>query len=365
MRSSQGALIAMIRRLFPFVVPVAGLVLALGWPVFFPLFGRGAEWLASLLMMGTIFAAVNHADTVSARLPQPFGTLVLTFSVTLIEASVLVSMMLNGENNPTLAREAVLSTVMFVLTGVVGLCLLIGGLRHREQEVRQQGLSGFLSVIMAISVLALILPSATSSGEHGVAKTLDVALIMVGVVLLYGSFLFMQTVRHRDHFLGWDESEERVATPVEFWRGVVFLLVSLGGVVLLSHYVAEGVERFMDRQGLPDPDAVVGAIVVAILLLPETITAVRSARRNRLQRALNAALGSALATIGLTMPVMVAVSYIVDRQVTLALDPEDRVQLLLALVLSIVSFGTGKTNALTGLVHLVLFLVYVLTLFSP
>ncbi|MFG1411237.1 MAG: ionic transporter [Pseudomonadota bacterium] len=355
----------MLRRLLPFLFPIVALGLAFAWPVLYPLLGRVAQWAASLLMMGTIFAAVSHADTVSARLPQPFGTLVLTFSVTLIEVSVLVSMMLHGENNPTLPREAVLSTVMFVLTGVVGLCLLLGGLRHREQEVRQQGLSGFLSVIMSISILALILPGVTADGQLGTPKTLNIAVIMAGVVLLYGSFLFMQTVRHRDHFLGWDESEEREATASEFWRAVVFLLLSLGGVVLLSNHVAEGVERFMERQGLPDPDAVVGAIVVAILLLPETITAVRAARRNRLQRALNAALGSALATIGLTMPVMVAVSYMVDRQVTLALDPEDRVQLLLALVLSIVSFGTGKTNALTGLVHLVLFFVYVMTLFSP
>ncbi|MFG1422618.1 calcium:cation antiporter [Roseixanthobacter liquoris] len=355
----------MLRRQLPFLFPLLALALALAWPVLYPMLDHVAQWSASLLMMGTIFAAVHHADTVSARLPQPYGTLVLTFSVTLIEVAVLVSMMLNGENNPTLPREAVLSTVMFVLTGVIGLCLLLGGLRHREQEVRQQGLSGFLSVIMAISVLALILPSVTKSGQAGAPSTVDIVVIMIGVVLLYGSFLFMQTVRHRDHFLGWDETEEREATASEFWRAVLFLLLSLGGVVLLSNHVAEAAERFMDRQGLPDPDAVVGAIVVAILLLPETITAVRAARRNRLQRALNAALGSALATIGLTMPVMVAVGFLVNREVTLSLDPEDRTQLLLALILSVVSFGTGKTNALTGLVHLVLFFVYVMTLFSP
>ncbi|MEW6258004.1 MAG: ionic transporter [Pseudomonadota bacterium] len=321
--------------------------------------------LSTVLLLGTAFSAVQHAEIISARVGQPYGTLVLTFSVTLIEVSVLVSLMLHGENNPTLAREAVLSTVMFVLTGVVGICLLMGGLRHREQTVQQQGVSGYLSVIIAISVLALVLPDQTWAGLRGLTTQVDVVFIMIAVVMLYGSFLFMQTVRHRAHFL---EGEEEV-----HWRprrrdtllSAAFLLLSLVGVVTLSNHVASGTERLLGDASLLDPNAVVGAVVVAMLLLPETITAVKAARRNQLQRALNTALGSALATIGLTMPVMVAVGFIIDKQVELSLDPEDRVQLLLALVLSIVSFGTGRTNALTGLVHLVLFLVYVLTLFSP
>ena len=321
--------------------------------------------LSTILLLGTAFSAVQHAEIISARVGQPYGTLVLTFSVTLIEVSVLVSLMLHGENNPTLAREAVLSTVMFVLTGVVGICLLMGGLRHREQTIQQQGVSGYLSVIIAISVLALVLPDQTWSGLRGITTQVDVVFIMLAVVLLYGSFLFMQTVRHRAHFL---EGEEEV-----HWRprrrdtllSAAFLLLSLVGVVALSNHVAGGTERLLGDASLLDPNAVVSAVVVAMLLLPETITAVKAARNNQLQRALNTALGSALATIGLTMPVMVAVGFIIDKQVELSLDPEDRVQLLLALVLSIVSFGTGRTNALTGLVHLVLFLVYVMTLFSP
>lgn len=321
--------------------------------------------LSTILLLGTAFSAVQHAEIISARVGQPYGTLVLTFSVTLIEVSVLVSLMLHGENNPTLAREAVLSTVMFVLTGVVGICLLMGGLRHREQTIQQQGVSGYLSVIIAISVLALVLPDQTWSGLRGITTQVDVVFIMLAVVLLYGSFLFMQTVRHRAHFL---EGEEEV-----HWRprrrdtllSAAFLLLSLVGVVALSNHVASGTERLLGDASLLDPNAVVSAVVVAMLLLPETITAVKAARNNQLQRALNTALGSALATIGLTMPVMVAVGFIIDKQVELSLDPEDRVQLLLALVLSIVSFGTGRTNALTGLVHLVLFLVYVMTLFSP
>ncbi|MEW6122541.1 MAG: ionic transporter [Pseudomonadota bacterium] len=350
---------------YAFIFPTAAALLA---AVSFFRHIEGSDLLAALstvLLLGTAFSAVQHAEVISARVGQPYGTLVLTFSVTLIEVSVLVSLMMHGENNPTLAREAVLSTVMFVLTGVVGICLLMGGLRHREQVIQQQGVSGYLSVILAISVLALILPDQTWSGLRGLTTQVDVVFIMVAVVLLYGSFLFMQTVRHRADYLGWEEETHARPRRRATALSAAFLLVSLVGVVALSSHVAGGTERLLAHANLTDPSAVVGAVVVAMLLLPETITAVKAARRNQLQRALNTALGSALATIGLTMPVMVAVGFLIDKQVELRLDPEDRVQLLLALVLSVVSFGTGRTNALTGLVHMVLFLVYVLTLFSP
>lgn len=321
--------------------------------------------VSTVLLLGTAFSAVQHAERVSDRLGQPYGTLVLTFSVTLIEVSVLVSLMLNEGNNPTLAREAVLSTVMFVLTGVVGICLLLGGLRHHEQTIHQQGVSGYLSVIMAISVLGLVLPGQTWGGSAGHNTQIDVIFIMFAVVLLYGSFLFMQTVRHRSDFVAGEDAIEAHPTRRQALVSVVFLLASLVGVVSLSNPVAAGAERMLRHLDLMDPDAVLGASVVAMLLLPETITAIRAARRNQMQRALNTSLGSALATIGLTLPVMVAVGALIDRQVELKLDPEDRVQLLLVLVLSVVSFGTGRTNALTGLVHMVLFLVYVMTLFFP
>ncbi|TCT00591.1 Ca2+:H+ antiporter [Aquabacter spiritensis] len=350
---------------YAYFLPIAAVLGAvLGRALHVPLDDLGAG-VATLLLLGAAFSAVQHAERISARLGQPYGTLVLTFSVTLIEVSVLMSLMLNSTGNPTLAREAVLSTVMFVLTGVVGLCLLMGALRHYEQEIRQQGVSGYLSVIIAISVLALVLPEVTRGGLVGAPLKIDVFVIMVAVVLLYGSFLFMQTVRYKAHYLEGGESLHAPPSRRATLISIVFLLISLAGVVLLSDRVAAGVEHLVSLGHLADPDAVIGAVVVAMLLLPETLTALRAARRNQLQQALNTALGSGLATIGLTMPVMVAIGYLIGQEVQLSLDPEDRIQLLLALVLSVVSFGTGKTNALTGLVHLVLFLVYVMTLFSP
>lgn len=354
----------MIAR-YAYVFPVAAALLAATIRFGFVDVTQLVVLVATALLLGTAFSAVQHAELVSDRIGQPYGTLVLTFSVTLIEVSVLVSLMMNGGNNPTLAREAVLSTVMFVLSGVVGICLLVGGLRHYEQTIQQQGVSGYLSVIMAIAVLGLILPGQTWGGASGLDTQIDVIVIMFGVVLLYGSFLFMQTVRHRSDFVAGEDHHEAMPTRRQALISVGFLLVSLVGVVSLSNHVATGVERLLGNLHLVDPDAVVGAVVVAMLLLPETITAIKAARRNQMQKALNTALGSALATIGLTMPVMVAVGTLIDRHVELRLDPEDRVQLLLVLVLSVVSFGTGRTNALTGLVHMVLFLVYVVTLFFP
>ncbi len=351
--------------LYAYLFPLAALALAVFGPVFhIPFTG----WLAlgeTVLLVGCSFACVHHAESIASRIGQPFGTLVLTLSVTVIEVSVLVAMMLNGENNPTLAREAVLSTVMFVCTGIVGACLLLGALRHREQEVRQQGVNGYLSVIIAISVLCLLLPDTTFSGQRGSYNHFQIAFIMAGTVLLYGAFLFMQTVRHRDDFLAEEIEEAEDTRQRRLLVHIPCLIGGLVGVVALSSGVAAGVEEGLDRLGLRDPDAVVGAAVVALLLLPETITAIRAARRNQLQRSINTALGSALATIGLTMPAMVAVSELVGRPLILGIDPEDRIQLLLVLVLSIVSFGTGRTNLLNGFVHLVLFAIYVMTLFVP
>ncbi|BAF87205.1 Ca2+/H+ antiporter [Azorhizobium caulinodans ORS 571] len=344
--------------------PLAALALGLAVSVLPVPFTGGLSFIETVLLIGTSFAAVHHAEGISSRIGQPFGTLILTLSVTVIEVSVLVAMMLNGENNPGVGREAVLSTVMFVCTGVVGACLLVGALRHREQEVRQQGVNGYLSVIIAISVLCLLLPQNTHAGLMGAVDPFQISFIMCGTVVLYGAFLFMQTVRHRADFMP-EASEPAPARPRRLVVHIPLLLAALGGIVLVSSGVAAGVEELLDRLHLRDPDAVISAAVVAMLLLPETITAIRAARANDLQRSINTALGSALATIGLTMPAMVAISVWVDRPIYLGIEPEDRVQLLLVLVLSIVSFGTGRTNLLNGFVHLVLFAIYVMTLFVP
>lgn len=328
-----------------------------------------ASLAAGVLLLGAAFSTMAHSDVVAARLGQPFGTLVLTLSVTVIEVSVIASLMLNGANNPTLARESVFSVIMIATTGITGLCLVLGSLKHFEQRVQRQGLSGYLSVIIALSVLLLVLPRETTTSDDGTFTSFQLGFMAFVAVGLYVAFLYMQTVRHREHFVSGNGEGEEAEGPVpggaRFALALAMLLASLGGVVALSHPVAHGFEIFLAQFPLADPDAVTGALVALLLLSPEGITAVRAARRNDIQHSLNVALGSALATIALTIPTMAAISVVIGRPIVLGLDGEDRTMLLLALILCILSFGTGKTNVLNGIVHLIVFAVYVMLLFVP
>ncbi|TLX42541.1 ionic transporter [Xanthobacter autotrophicus] len=356
-----------------YLVPGSGLALALflkAWPDLAP----GAEGLvpgiaavlAIALLCGSAISSVAHADVVARRLGQPYGVLLLTMSVTIIEVSVMASMMLHGENNPTLARESVFSVLMIVNTGIVGLCLLLGSLRHREQTIQQQGVSGYLSVMIALGVMLLVLPAETHEGETGTFSPRQLIFMSFVAISLYGAFLYMQTVRYREHFENQPEGHsEAPPTPNAFALGLVMLIASLAAVVVLSKHVAAAFEDFLGNFALADPDAVTGALIALLILLPEGIAAVRAASRNHLQHSLNIALGSALATVALTIPAMAFISVLIGHSMVLGLDTEDRTMLLVTFVLSILSFGTGRTNALNGVVHLIVFCVYVMLLFMP
>lgn len=352
---AMGLLLSLLFVLLPGIAPGAPGVVA------------GALSVVSVaLLAGCAFSAVSHADIVASRLGQPYGTLLLTLSVTIIEVSVMASMMLNGDNNPTLARESVLSVLMIVNTGIVGLCLLLGSLRHREQTIQQQGVSGYLSAMIALGVMLLILPSETHAGATGSFSPVQLVYMSFIAVALYAAFLYMQTVRYREHFAAQGEGHGGAPPRASiFLLALAMLLASLAAVVALSRYVATTFETFLDQFSLEDPDAVIGALVATLILLPEGISAVRAAARNHLQHSLNIALGSALATVSLTIPAMAFISVMIGRPMVLGLDSEDRTMLLLTFVLCILSFGTGKTNALNGVVHLIVFCVYVMLLFLP
>lgn len=356
-----------------YILPVVGLALA-GLLALRPelspdgegLLAQAMGLLCVALLCSAAFSTVAHADVVAARLGQPYGTLVLTLAVTVIEVSVIASMMLHKGNNPTLARESVLSVLMIVNTGIVGLCLLLGSLKHREQTIQQQGVSGYLSVLIALGVMLLILPNETHAGATGSFSTVQLVYMAFIAIGLYGAFLYMQTVRYREHFESQPDGHAEPAPATgAFVRALAMLLLGLVAVVSLSHSVAAGVENTLSHVALEDPDAVTGALVAILLLLPEGISAVRAAARNHLQHSLNIALGSALATVALTIPAMAVISVFIERPMVLGLDNEDRTMLLLTFVLSILSFGTGKTNALNGVVHLIVFCVYVMLLFLP
>lgn len=357
-----------------FALPTFGLAFALGahaltrfapWP---PLAAFVAPAIATALLPFLVFAALHRAEAVARRLGEPFGTLLLTLSVTCIEVALIVSMMLNGDNNPALARESVFSTVMIVSTGLLGACMAIGAWKHREQDLRRQGANSYLGVLIATSVLTLILPDFTLTSPPGTFSKSQLALVSCLSLALYGAFLFSQTILHREHFL------DRRAMPTQAqphggvrggWSDGVLLVMSLLAIVILAEHVASLVEGALERLQVAQVDAIIGAMIASLVLTPEGLTALRAASGNELQRSLNVALGSALATIGLTFPAVGVVSLMTGRGLVIGLDHGDMVLLMLALAVCVVSFGTGRTNLLTGLVHLVLFATYVFLIFVP
>ena len=359
-------------------LPFAALVVAIAIRVYGNRTTGGIEWLeiavpafAIALLLPTVLVTLHHAEAAAVRLGEPLGTLLLTMAVTTIEVAIIVSVMLNGENNPTLAREAVFSVVMMATTGGVGLCLLLGALLHHEQDLQPQGTNAYLGVLIALSVLSLILPDVTITTEPGTFSAAQLGFVSLLSVLLYLAFLYIQSVRHRGYFV---DAEGRPG-PTPHADGqfpqeplvvhVACLLAGLVAVVLLAERVAVGVEAGLEALGVRRPDAIIGALIAALLLFPELLSAVRAARANRLQRSINVILGSALATISLTIPAVAAVSLFTGRALTLGLVARDETLLVLALSLGIVSFGTGRTNVLTGLVHLVVWLAWLMLLFVP
>ena len=250
---------------------------------------------ATCLVFATVFIVLHHAERIAHRLGEPYGTLVLTLAVTTIEVSVIVSMMLHGENNPSLARESVFSTVMIVCGGVVGICLTFGGLRHRHQDLKRQGTNAYLAVLIALSVLTLILPDFTLASPPGTFAPMQLAFVSLLSVMLYGSFVFAQMARHRDDFveelIDQESQPETTAEHSAISANVVLLAIGLIGIVLLTEQIAAGIEDGLKALQFTQADALVGAFIATLVLLPESVSAVRAALNNELQRSLNVALG--------------------------------------------------------------------------
>ncbi|RWA67252.1 calcium:proton antiporter [Mesorhizobium sp.] len=323
--------------------------------------------LSSAIMFTTIFVVLDHAEAVARRVGEPYGTLVLTFAVTAIEVSIIVSMMLHGTNNPTLARESVFSTVMITSTGVVGMCLTLGGWLHRKQAILRQGTSAYLAVLIALTVMTLILPTYTRATDPGTFSAAQLGFVSVLSVLLYASFVFAQTVRHREDFVQGEvhDVSMRIDSHESISVGVLLLLSGLIGIVMLAEQVAASVEDTLVAYQVSQADSIVGALIAGLVLMPEAISAVRASLNNELQRGLNVAMGSACATIGLTIPAVAAASLLTGRGLTLGLPAADAVLLTLALFICSVSFSTERTTFLTGMVHIVVFFTYVFLIFVP
>jgi Ca2+:H+ antiporter len=324
-----------------------------------------------LALFACVLAAVHHAEVIAHKVGEPFGTFLFAVAVTIIEVGLIVSIMLTGgPGAEALARDTVFAAIMIILNGVIGTCLLLGGLRHGEQTYMQTGVSAALATLATLSVITLILPNHVTSLPGPVFAPAQLAFVGVVSLVLYASFVLVQTIRHRDYFLPDDEqaiSDEAARAPLPsdrlVWISGTFLLLSLVGVVWLAKTLAPAVETIVADVGAPK--ALVGVIIAGLVLLPEGIAAVRAARANRVQTSLNLALGSALATIGLTIPVVAALALVFDWKLLLGLNQTNSVLLLLTLLASTLSLSTGRTTVMQGALHLVLFAVFLFLLLVP
>jgi Ca2+:H+ antiporter len=346
-------------------VPVVASVLLVG--VWTRPLGAALSGIVILILVTAVIAAVHHAEVIALRVGEPFGTLVLALAVTVIEVSLIVALMLSGDSGTSaLARDTVFATVMIICNGVVGLCLLLGAMRHRMLAFRVDGTTPALSVLATLAILTLVLPTFTLSTPGPTLTPGQLAFAGIVSLTLYVVFVFVQTVRHRDFFLPLDfESDDRNVMPSSLTVGMalVLLLLSLVGVVGLAKVLAPGIETAVEAASTPR--AVVGIVIALIVLLPETWAALRAAVRNRMQTSFNLALGSALATIGLTIPAVAVTSLVLDLPLTLGLAPKEIALLALTLLISSLTLSRGLATVLQGAVHLVLFAVFLFLTINP
>jgi Ca2+:H+ antiporter len=353
-------------RHWPVVVVIAAALLAGAAGIL------GASSLPALLLgaalIGAVLAAVHHAEVVAHKVGEPLGTLVLALAVTIIEVALIVSMLLaGGPGSASLARDTIYSAVMIICNGVVGLCILLGGLRHREQSFRVEGAGPALAALVALATLSLVLPGFTTSAPGPAYSPSQLAFAGIASLLLWGVFVFVQTVRHRDYFLPPGSAGDDVHLPpptgVATAVSAALLLVSLVSVVSLAKFLSPRIEAMVKAAGAPE--AVIGVAIALLVLLPETVAAVRAALANRLQTSMNLALGSALASIGLTVPAIAAASLVLEIPLALGLDQKDRALLALTFIVGAITLATGRTSIMQGAVHLVVFAAFLFLSLVP
>ena len=341
---------------------------ATGFGVSFTRSPAGLAFASVLLVIlfGTVFAAVHHAEVIAHRIGEPFGTLLLTMAVTIIEVALIATIMLGDKAVPTLARDTVFAVVMIVCNGLVGICILVGGIKFREQEFQISGANLYLSVLIVLATITLILPNYTLTTPGPVYSTAQLGFVSAVTMVLYGVFLYTQTIRHQDYFVADRGQTGEIEAPISgkiLALSVALLLVSLLAVVLLSKKFSLVVDAGTELIGAPP--AFAGILVALLILLPESVAAIASARHDDLQKSINLALGSSLATIGLTIPAVAVAAYALDKQLVLGLSSQKMVLLVMTFFLSMLTFGTGRTNIMFGLVHLVVFAIYVFMVFVP
>ncbi len=319
-------------------------------------------WLFGVVLWSSL-AVVRHAEDLAERLGEPYGTLLLTLTITSIEVIAISAVVRHGGPNPTLVRDTLLAVIMIIMNGMVGVTLLIGGIKHREQQFNLQGANAYLSVLLPLVTFALILPNFTQTTVGPTYSTVQ-QFAMVGVSLsLYILFLFLQAGRYHAYFE--QASEPHAGAHVEqapVWFPTVMLVAYMAAIVYLVEQFGPPVDYLLETLKAPAP---LGGIFIALLVAtPESIGAVRAALANQMQRAVNISLGSVLATIGLTIPSVLMINHLIDRPIVLGVEHSDFALLILTLAVSMITFTSGRTNVLQGVVHLVLFGAYVLLIFQ-
>jgi len=323
-------------------------------------------WLFAGVLWSAI-SVVRHADCLALKCGEPYGTLILTLSAITIEVMMISAAMLHGANNPTLARDMMFAVLMIALNGLVGLSLLLGGLRYHEQHYNIQGTNAYLNTIMALSVLGLVLPNYTTSMSGPRFSAVQELFLVVTSLSFYAIFLLIQTTRHSQYFL--ESQDVRMAADSSHHQmhssiyHTVMLFLYLIVVILLAEKFAIPLDNAIERFGMPQ--AFGGAIVAGLVLAPEALSGINAAMRNQLQRSVNILQGSVLASIGLTIPAVLIIGLITKRSVTLGIEGGNLPLLLLTLAASVVTFGSGRTSVLQGCIHLLLFAVFFLLIFAP
>ena len=323
------------------------------------------------VLVAAVLVAVHHAEVVAHRVGEPFGSLVLAVAVTVIEVGLILSLVLSGGEGPeTLARDTVFAAVMITTNGIVGLCLLVGALRHHVVVFRAEGSSGGLAAVLALATLCLVLPSFTTSTPGPTFTGPQLAFAAVVSLVLYGTYVVVQTVRHRDYFLPVPRGDGSAAPEHEdppssrtALLSLVLLLASLVAVVGLAKTVSPALESGVRALGAPL--SAVGVAIALLVLLPETIAAVRAASRDRLQTSFNLAYGSALASIGLTIPTIAVASIWLEGPLVLGLGGTETVLLALTAVVGILTVASGTAIVLEGAVHLVILAAFLVIAITP
>jgi Ca2+:H+ antiporter len=343
-------------------------------------------WLFTVIL-ACAYSASHYADMVAHRLGEPIGTLILTLSVVVIEVSIVAAMMLGGGSEPTVARDTMFSTLMIIMNGLVGMALLAGGINRREQFFNLQSSASYITLIIPLALIALVLPRLTESEPGGFMTPRMEIFVATASVVMYGAFLWMQTSRYRSFFA--HESAEVDAEQVNdigrvhpdsqqtlhsggaghhaalikpLWRDLTGLVVMLVVVVVLAESLGKSTVGFLRQTGLPP--AIAGVLVACLALGPEGLAAIKAARRNSMQRTMNILLGSALSTIGLTVPAVLILARMLGQHIELGLPLPEIALLIGTMLISIVNFTHGRANPMQGVVHLALFVTYIALLFD-